>query len=435
MNALQCIEPAIPNGTLSDHQEQAAAAVLEQFRSGQRVVSLQGYAGTGKTTIATEVVRRLNVGSVSYVAPTGRAAKVLSNKGADGARTVHSLIYIPAATVRANLRKLEQERDELAKADRPNRTKLRSLDSRIRAEKIRLDSPSWIRKETSDHPIDLVVIDEASMVGGRLAADLLNHSGSDGYPSVLAIGDPAQLPPVQDTAWLASFAPASVLTEVHRQAAGSPVLELATAIRSSRPGDVTLGARGFAQRRAATDADVFEADQVIVWTNRSRWQWVKALRSLHCYTDDLPMPGEKIVYLANNRDASVLNGEQAVVLASSLDASMPTAVRMRVLGEGGAEREVFAWRSGFQDYNGERDARLNGRDGLIVAATWAAAITAHKAQGSQWPRVLVEDSSAAQVAVQHKRGAADPYLEPRQWLYTAITRAEHSVVLHVRGGR
>ena len=64
------------------------------------------------------------------------------------------------------------------------------------------------------------------MVGREMAEDLLSF----GTP-VLVIGDPAQLPPIGDAGYFTSRRSDYTLTEIHRQALGSPVIELATTVR------------------------------------------------------------------------------------------------------------------------------------------------------------------------------------------------------------
>jgi len=96
---------------------------------------------------------------------------------------------------------------------------------------------------------------------------------------------------------------------------------------------------------------------------------------------------------------------------------------------------VWAW--GFTGLEGEKRAKAAGRDGP-VAATFGQVITCHKAQGSQWDRVLVYDGSAAFGAMAYRStvetigrdgAAAASAKARREWLYTAVTRAAKQVVI------
>ena len=79
-------------------QQLEAVDAVRDWHSADRaqVFRLFGYAGTGKTTVARELVSALGlVGRTRYAAFTGKAAHVLASKGCDGAQTIHSLIYHP----------------------------------------------------------------------------------------------------------------------------------------------------------------------------------------------------------------------------------------------------------------------------------------------------------------------------------------------------
>jgi exodeoxyribonuclease-5 len=82
---------------------------------------------------------------------------------------------------------------------------------------------------------DLLIVDEISMVERRLGEDLLSF----GVP-VLVLGDPAQLPPIKDTGFFTSAEPDVMLTEIHRQAEGDPIIRTGECLsqrRDSLPND------------------------------------------------------------------------------------------------------------------------------------------------------------------------------------------------------
>lgn len=173
---------------------------------------LRGYAGTGKTSLVKTLVRTLPAIGMKYVlmAPTGRAAKVLSNYTGQSASTIHRRIYQAKAQPDGSIRMTRAE-----------------------------------NKSTNT----LFIVDEASMIGeqrefGRksLLDDLLEYVFTGEHCKLLLIGDTAQLPPVEsskspalDCEYLKSEFPITAatfeLTEVKRQALESGILYNATNVR------------------------------------------------------------------------------------------------------------------------------------------------------------------------------------------------------------
>src|SRR5690606_4459337 len=101
--------------------------------------------------------------------------------------TVHSLIYTPVDKARTHLEELKRQ---LAQTVDPDEQKI--LTGKIRLEEIKLEQPGFVLKEDSElEDADLLVLDEVSMVGEKMAHDLLSFG-----TKLLVLGDPAQLPPV-----------------------------------------------------------------------------------------------------------------------------------------------------------------------------------------------------------------------------------------------
>ncbi|MEU5965934.1 AAA family ATPase [Micromonospora parva] len=412
-------------------QTEAIDKITDWNQSGdQQVFRLFGYAGTGKTTLARHIVDQLGVNNVLYAAFTGKAAYVLRGKGCEDARTVHSLIYQPVEKVREHLQKLRQQmRESTDPAEREE------LLAEIRREQAKVDSPDWILREDSDlEYADLLVLDEVSMVGERMAKDLLSYN-----TRILCLGDPAQLPPVDGGGYFINAPADHLLTEIHRSALDSPVTRMATAIRNSQPGrrgyDVA-GRDGESGRfERLTIPQLLDFDQVLVGRNATRWQAVHLLRALRGLIGG-PQPGDRIICLANSGEAEVFNGQQFDVLDAHQDARTDR-YQLIVRDDEGTERTLTAWASGFKDLEGEKQAKRDGR-GTVIAATYAQAITTHKSQGSQWPRVLVVDEStvffnaAYREHVKELGSAAasiEGHVNGRRWLYTAVTRAAEQAVI------
>ncbi len=173
---------------------------------------LRGYAGTGKTSLVSALIRTLPQLRVSTIllAPTGRAAKVLSGYSGRQAYTIHKKIYMTATDATGQMRTV---------------------------------------RAVNKHSYTLFIVDEASMIGleptgsrQSLLEDLVEYVYSGNHCRLMLIGDTAQLPPVGqsespalDNRYLAASFGLNVimqeLTEVVRQQSLSGILANATALR------------------------------------------------------------------------------------------------------------------------------------------------------------------------------------------------------------
>ncbi len=207
-----------------------------------------------------------------------------------------------------------------------------------------------------------------------------------------------------------------MLTEIHRQATGNPVIDLATKVRKGETlkagyyGD-SLVIDGRPDRHLVTGAD-----QILVGKNLTRRQVNLQMRTLLGRGwDDLPVAGDKVVCLRNDRDEGLLNG----TLWEVTNAELVDGVELMSLsveddeGNGTTVSAHTHYFKGIEDqlaYYAIRDAQC---------FDYGYALTAHKAQGSQWPNVFIFDESR----VFRQRDAS------KRWLYTAITRASEKVVI------
>lgn len=419
----------------SPQQQEAIDKITEWYAddSTDQVYRLFGYAGTGKTTLARHIVDQLGVQRVLYAAFTGKAAHVLRGKGCEGASTVHSLIYQPVEKVQKHVEQLRAKLRDIPVGS-PGR---QTLLLEIAQEQAKVDSPDWILREESElEHADLLVLDEVSMVGERMAKDLLSFG-----TRILCLGDPAQLPPVDGGGWFINAAPDHLLTEIHRSALDSPVTRMATTIRNSEPGQRDYGISGRDGTSGRVErlsiADLLTFDQVLVGRNATRWQAIHLLRALRGLVGG-PQAGDQIICLANSGEAEVFNGQQFDVIDALTDATDRTdRHHLVVRDDEGNQRHLTVWAAGFVDLEGERRAKREGR-GTVVAATYAQAITTHKSQGSQWPRVLVIDESSVFYGAAYREhektagravAAIEGHINGRRWLYTAVTRTSEQVVI------
>lgn len=385
----------------SPQQEKALAAVSEWLQTKSApFFYLAGYAGTGKTTLAKHFAE--GISDVMFASFTGKAAAVMRAKGCTEATTIHRLIYKPRIKGSGRMDELRAELDKATTENEKSR-----IAKLIRDELERLRAPLWELNAAS--PVKqarLLIIDECSMVGGRMADDLLSF----GVP-VLVLGDPAQLPPVGNGGYFTNREPDFMLTEVHRQAQESGILRLATQIRSDQ--NINLGDYGDARviRRADVDPDeVMRFDQVLVGRNGTRRATNKRMRQLLGRESELPEPNDRLVCLKNNHDLGLLNGEiwRALDCQSIDDATVGLTIE-----NGDLVQNVIAWSMPFHGYElGQFD-----HDKEIQEFDYGYTLTTHKAQGSQWSSVYVFDESYV-----FRKDA-------RRWLYTAVTRAADKLVV------
>jgi ATP-dependent exoDNAse (exonuclease V) alpha subunit len=357
----------------STHQDAALKAVAAWLKAkpGERgtpqVFRLFGYAGTGKTTLARHIAEGAD-GRVLFAAFTGKAALVMRAKGCAGASTIHSMIY-----------RARESGEETPTFD------------------LWHDAPASRAK--------LIVVDECSMVDAELGRDLLSF----GAP-VLVLGDPAQLPPVQGGGFFTSAEPDAMLTEVHRQARDDPIVRLSMQVRAGErltPG--THGLTAVVRRDAFDPGRALETDQILVGRNATRRAYNARMRERRGFAESLPIAGDKLVCLRNNRRKGLFNGGLWTVHERS--ARKSGILRMRLRPEEDAAGSVVTVAVRSECFTGAIDEVEWPQRKRYDEFDFGYVLTVHKAQGSQWDDVVLFDESFA-------------FPDSRdRWLYTGITRA------------
>ncbi len=343
-------------------------------RGEPQVFRLFGYAGVGKTTLARHVAEGAH-GETAFAAFTGKAALVMRASGCPGASTIHSLIYRASEGVDGA-------------------------------------PPTFIlNKDGPASRVGLIVIDECSMVDAELARDLLSFA-----KPILVLGDPFQLPPVKGGGYFTDAPPDVMLTTIHRQAEDNPIIRLSQIVRSG--GELKEGQYGETRivRRAAIDAaQVLAADQVLVGVNRTRRAYNQRMRDLNGFKQPLPLTGDRLVCLRNDRAKGLING--GLWRVEALGGMQKDFVKMTVRSadEGaGKSVEVAVLKNFFEGTEGELAWLLRRESDEF---DYGYALTVHKAQGSQWDDVMLFDESFA-------------FREHRaRWLYTGLTRAAKRLTL------
>jgi AAA domain/UvrD-like helicase C-terminal domain len=294
--------------SLSDGQRNALAAIIKWFKDGgYEPFTLGGLAGTGKTTLAGLFGDVLPAGTrICYAAYTGKAVSVLRSKlppriPAEDVSTIHRRLYQPQVTTICLASDLKITGKEATRCP----------------VHLRMPDPCLVRQQISfaqvDEPLagySLVVADEASMIPEQLWRDLTRHA-----VPVLAIGDHGQLPPVR-SAFSLMESPDFRLEEIHRQAAGSPILTVARWAREQgyiphgwhgekvvkiRPPD--LGYVGQQPR---------DSDMIICAKNATRMYHNAAMRA-QFNRGGPPSAGDVVICLRNNYDQGLFNGQRGVV--------------------------------------------------------------------------------------------------------------------------
>lgn len=370
---------------------------------------VQGYAGTGKTSLAQHIAESLGV-DAAYLAPTGRAAGVLREKidRAVGIMTLHSAMYAPEPDDPELYAQLQRQ---LEKATDPR------IVREIRAEMKRLmrniewvlqDHFRWMHARYEGNSggagtrAGLIIVDEASMVRADNGGDLMALARAYRIP-VIATGDPGQLPPVNG---LPAFTRENCVTtpvmhEIVRQRAGSEILKLAHSVREGKQYFRGEYGRELSIRSSKEKISACDFDMVICGFNAQRQDINDAeRRAAGCRPGSLPAKGEPMIVLRNDHDLGVANGDVFEVVA--VDDSDGLLVHGKFAN--GAIKPL--------------DCRLErGSDTMhgAMPVDFAYAISCHKAQGSEWDHVAVLDCKF-------------PDAE-RLWRYTAVTRAARHLTL------
>ena len=390
----------------------AALGAVERWLNEQdkQVFRIFGYAGTGKTTLAREFAAGRG-GKFLFGAFTGKAALVMKRRGCWGATTIHKMIYRPKEKSEQHLKELEAQFAACTDQDRR-----RELLAEIEMENENLKRPAFsLNLDSEVRTASCVVVDEVSMIGESMGRDLISF----GVP-LLVLGDPAQLPPVADGGYFTEAEPDVMLTEIHRQAEGSPIIRLASLVRSGRA--LPLGSHegegheaSLVLRRGTLTLKQLaeEFDQVLCGKNATRRSINARFREAAGRKSHLPEPGDRLVCLRNNGTLGLLNGSLWEVADSCILNEDRVGMSIVELdSESDVPLDVEAHRHHFE---GREIPYWQRRE--ADEFDFGYALTVHKAQGSQWPRVCLVDESAA-----FRQHAA-------RWLYTGITRAEDHVTV------
>lgn len=438
--------------------QQLASFVVDAKKDG--IYLLKGFAGTGKTTIISSLVKNLWKVKKSGIllAPTGRAAKVIANYSGREAFTIHKKIYFPKKKSGAGVQFVLQ----------PNK-----------------------------HRNSVFIVDEASMIpdvnndaklfeNGSLLDDLIQYVYSGHKCQLILIGDTAQLPPVKlevspaleeknlQNTYLKEVTHIE-LDEVVRQSEESEILLNATLIREalreefyesfsfqlSNRKDVIRLVDGFEIMEAIEDSYRqlgHEDTTIIVRSNKRANLYNQQIRSRILFQEEEISSGDYLMVVKNNyfwvkpnsEAGFIANGDiikvleiyaikelygfrfaevkaqmvdypkmepiDTVVLLDTLESNHPSLTY---------EESNKLYQEVMKDYEDERSKYKkflkvkNNKYFNALQIKFSYAMTCHKSQGGQWKTVFVEQPYLP-------NGMDKDYM---RWLYTAVTRAQEKLYL------
>jgi exodeoxyribonuclease-5 len=401
--------PPVTPEMLSDDQKAAYSTMLTWAvdalakKTQQSVMTLGGYAGTGKTTLTGLFSKQLPSSRVVYTTYTGKASGVLrrnlvaSGVQSPAVKTLHKFLYKVVSD---------------PKTGKPI---------------------GWELRPPEDfEDIDFIVVDEASMV----PIDLWKHLRSLNIP-ILAVGDHGQLPPVDKSSVNIVADPMLRLDNIHRQAENSPIISFSARIRKGQhwksfdaphsvkilPPDFNIESFYSQLAKVSKTPDFV----TLVAKNVTRHIVNARYRKVFGFTDGVntkPSHGDPIVVLKNVDFNGVLvsNGMRGYWHGDSVENEFyyggcvvfpddDLAIVGRFIKSQFSFSPTLAYGGAFKEHS--LPTPPGTWDKLGFLCDWGAALTVHKSQGSQWKGALVLEERTMDYGTQNHN----------RWLYTAVTRA------------
>lgn len=375
-----------------------ALALIEEWwdMENHRPFILQGYAGTGKTTLVKKIIEKFHEDNLStrLIAPTGKASRVLHSKTQQPTSTVHRFIYKPVTGERDRLKNVLRDLVLIEQPSQEVFDSIKEIDEQLRA--MEIEGARFTSKPT-DKP-NIAFCDETSMLGLRAGRDLERLN-----VPLIYCGDPFQLKPVRDTCIWEGRNPDIVLKEVVRQRGEGA--GIAIAANRLREGLSYGDEQGFhlATRGEIKWENYLDFDIILCGTNALRRKINQGIRKIKKIDNPLPEPGERIISLWNNYEYDIWNGE--VFEVKRVVRTHGNIAWLDIQDQYGRKVPyVPCWAPIFGD-----DSETSHAPSGLNQFTFGYAITVHKSQGSEWNSVLLLDDWGRE---DHDR-----------WLYTGITRA------------
>lgn len=435
------------------------------------VLAVVGKAGSGKTMLLASLYRAMKDAGVDIVsgdyegrrrkdrrtlailAPTNKAASVLRLRGVP-ATTIHRILYTPVydpqyeriaewLTGQGTRPDVEGLTDMALDRAHAFYQTVASIPGALAAAGLKGSDfiKGWKRRE---EPLDVGFVDESSMLDERQFEDLREI-----FPALILFGDPAQLAPVGQSGEMVfdklGEGRKLTLSRIHRQAQDNPILDLAHAL-----GDDRLGFEEFermVEARARADGRVIWAERVdaglmarspaLVWRNATRIRLIQAFRAAYGAPEDALLPGEPLICdgielpLKHRKKRidlearGLIKGAQVIYLGPG---TRDGFARLHVVGA--EEPQVSAASIIKIEKPEEEEPFIPSAARMGAAFLHGAAVTIHKAQGSQWDEVQVFAPDLYAAAQSGRNEAGAPLW--KRLAYVAITRAQTRLYWVVR---
>lgn len=444
---------------LTRSQEVTADLLTDFFvsKKSRQIFLLKGYAGTGKTTLIAACVRSLLVQGIKVVllAPTGRAAKVLSQYSGYPAYTIHKWIY-----------RQQSQKEALGRFVLNRNTSSNTI--------FIVDEGSMINNSSED----------SSFGSGNVLEDLIQFIDDGDNCRLMIVGDEAQLPPIRldispalDKRVLESYGfdvTEITLNEVVRQAADSGILSNATLIRTMIAKNFSVVPKfqlvGFNDILKLSGAELIETLEssysrvgvnetiVLNYSNKRANKYNQGIRNQILWREEELSIGDLLMVVRNNyfwvekiqdinfiangdivevvriRKVRELHGfrfaDVTVRLTDYQQQELDVMIMLDTLSLDGPSLPSDRSNQLFESVSLDYSDIINKRNKLkkikedpyfnALQVKFAYAVTCHKAQGGQWKHVYIDQGFFRDDMISKE------YL---RWLYTALTRATERVYL------
>ena len=457
--------------TLTKQQHEVLDSITEFLNNDVPVFILKGYAGTGKTTMISYIIEEVaKLEKVPLLmAPTGRAARVLTSKTRRGANTIHRCIY-----------------------------ELDTIETKEDSDEIRYIFPLKDAEDTAKDRI--CIVDESSMIGtrevhnelfefgtGSLLNDLLTFVAPHRGGKVIFIGDPMQLSPVGDNVSNALdeqfFKDNKIkvmvgeLSDVVRQDEDSAILGNAMKVRAilesaqrnnlvfDRKDGEVIDIEGYNMPKQLLNIypkPEIGQSVIITFSNRQARDYNYAVREILYPGEKQIVIGDILQVVSNNYGLDVMNGDFVKITDISGEAEYQSAPvyitedrervkknvtlkfrNVRIMSDDGREKNCKIIESMLDDaepnltfiqiqalyinfcmrYSGLKRNSQQFKELLkgdpyynALRVKYGYAITGHKSQGGEWGTVFVDYTG--------RTGLSNDNL---RWTYTVTTRASHTL--------
>lgn len=448
-----------------------AATLVPAMEGKASVMAVIGKAGSGKTMLLASLYKAMVAAGVDIVsgdyegkkrkdrrtlailAPTNKAASVLRLRGVP-ATTIHRILYTPlydpqyemiAEWLAGNGPRPEVEGLNDLALDRAKAfyDTVASIPGALAAAGLRGSDfiKGWKRRE---EPLDVGFVDESSMLDQRQFDDLREI-----FSTLVLFGDPAQLAPVGNSGEMVFDKLGDTrrleLSRIHRQTAGNPILDLAHALA-----DPNLTFEAFermvedaaardprVEMAQRVDSDLMARSPVLVWRNATRIRLITAFRAAHGAPEFELIPGEPLIcdgieLPAKHRKKRIdlearglIKGAQVIYMGPG---NRDGFARLHVVGA--EEPQVSAASIIKIEKPDEDEPFIPSAAKMGAAFLHGAAVTIHKAQGSQWDTVQVFAPDLWAAAQAGRSEAGMPLW--KRLAYVAITRAQDRLLWVVR---